>query len=144
MLFIILVLVLSIPAIQTSLGNYVTKRINSDFKTNINVDKVSLQFNGDVELKQIYIEDYRQDTLISIAELNTSILGVRNLINGQLVFGDIDIENLNFNIKTYKDETDTNLDVFVARFDSDNPRSEKSNFYYRVVMYPYTTVFLNL
>jgi len=128
LLFIILVLVLSIPAVQTSLGNYVTKRINSDFKTNINVDKVSLQFNGDVELKQIYIEDYRQDTLISIAELNTSILGVRNLINGQLVFGDIDIENLNFNIKTYKDETDTNLDVFVARFDSDNPRSEKSNF----------------
>ncbi len=121
-------LFLSIPAIQTGLGNYVTKRINNDFKTNINVDKVSLHFNGDVALKHIYIEDYKQDTLISIAELNTSILGVRNLVNGQLVFGDIDIENLNFNITTYKGESETNLDVFVARFDSDNPRTKKSNF----------------
>lgn len=128
LLFIILVLFLSIPAIQTGLGNYVTMRVNSNFKTNINVEKVSLQFNGDVGLKQIYIEDYRQDTLISIAELNTSILGVRNLINGQLVFGDIDIEHLNFNIITYKDEPETNLDVFVARFDRDNPRTEKSSF----------------
>jgi hypothetical protein len=128
MLFIILVLILSIPAIQTSLGNYVTNRINTDFKTNINVDRVSMQFNGDVELKEIYIEDYKQDTLINITELNTSILGIRNLINGQLVFGDIDIEGLVFNIVTYKDEVETNLDVFVARFDNDNPRTEKSSF----------------
>ncbi|MDN3667054.1 translocation/assembly module TamB domain-containing protein [Algibacter miyuki] len=121
-------LILSIPAVQTGVGRYVTNRINTDFKTNINVDRVSLQFNGDVELKNIYIEDYKQDTLISIVELNTSILSVRNIINGQLVFGDIDIENLLFNIVTYKDTTETNLDVFVARFNSDNPRTEKSKF----------------
>ena len=72
------------------------------FKTNINIDKVSLQFNGDVELKNIYIEDYKQDTLINIAELNTSIINVSNLINGKLTFGDIDIIDLVFNIKTYK------------------------------------------
>lgn len=128
MLFIILVLVLSIPAVQTSLGKYATKRLNEDFKTNINIDKVSLQFNGDVEIKNIYIEDYKKDTLISIQELNTSILSFRNLYNGNLVFGDIDIENLIFNIKTYKGSKDTNLDVFVDRFEDDNPRTGKSSF----------------
>lgn len=102
--------------------------INDDFGTHINIDKVGLQFNGDVELKNIYIEDFKQDTLISITELNTSILSVRNLINGRLVFGDIDIYGLLFNVKTYKGETDTNLDVFVAKFDDDNPRKEKSGF----------------
>ncbi|MEP3839158.1 MAG: translocation/assembly module TamB domain-containing protein [Algibacter sp.] len=128
MLFIILVLVLSIPFIQTSLGKYATNRLNDDFKTNINIDKVSLQFNGDVEIKNIYIEDFKKDTLISISELNTSILSFRNLYKGNLVFGDIDIENLLFQIKTYKDESQTNLDVFVDRFESDNPRTGKSNF----------------
>ncbi|MFH4965221.1 translocation/assembly module TamB domain-containing protein [Gaetbulibacter sp. M235] len=128
MLFIILVLILSIPSIQTGIGNYVTKKINDDFGTHINIDKVGLQFNGDVELKNIYIEDFKQDTLISITELNTSILSVRNLIKGKLVFGDIDIYGLLFNVKTYKGETDTNLDVFVAKFDDDNPRKEKSSF----------------
>ena len=121
-------LILSIPFVQTGLGKYATKRLNEDFKTNINIDKVSLQFNGDVEIKNIYVEDYKKDTLISITELNTSILSFGNLYNGNLVFGDIDIENLLFNIKTYKGETNTNLDVFVERFEDDNPRTGKSNF----------------
>jgi hypothetical protein len=128
MLFVILVLILSIPFVQTGLGNYATKRINDDFGTNINIDKVGLQFNGDVELKSIYVEDYKKDTLISIAELNTSILNFKNLYNGKLVFGDIDVINLIFNITTYEGAKETNLDVFVAKFDDDNPRAEKSNF----------------
>nr|WP_321226124.1 translocation/assembly module TamB domain-containing protein [uncultured Psychroserpens sp.] len=128
LLFIILVLILSIPAVQTSLGKYVTKLINDDYGTNININKVGLQFNGDVELKEIYIQDYKKDTLIAIGELNTSILNYGNIIDGTLNFGDVDIMNLTFNVKTYKGETDTNLDVFVARFDEDNPRPEKSTF----------------
>ncbi|MEM5564782.1 translocation/assembly module TamB domain-containing protein [Psychroserpens sp. AS72] len=128
LLFIILVLVLSIPAVQTSLGKYVTKRINGDYGTNINIGKVGLQFNGDVELKEVYVEDYKKDTLIAIDELNTSILNYGNIIDGTLNFGDIDIMNLTFNVKTYKGESDTNLDIFVAKFDEDNPRPEKSTF----------------
>ncbi|WP_185956454.1 translocation/assembly module TamB domain-containing protein [Changchengzhania lutea] len=121
-------LILAIPAVQTQLGRVVTKRINNDFGTNINIDKIGLQFNGDVELKDIYIEDYKQDTLISIAELNTSIISFRNVYNGKLVFGDIDIIDLFFNVKTYIGESNTNLDVFVAKFDDDNPRDKKSSF----------------
>lgn len=128
MLFIILVLILSIPFVQTGLGNYATKRINDDFGTTIKIDKVGLQFNGDVELKSIYVEDYKKDTLISIAELNTSILNFKNLYNGKLVFGDIDVIDLIFNIRKYEGAKETNLDVFVAKFDSDNPRTEKSGF----------------
>ncbi len=87
-----------------------------------------MQFNGDVELKHIYIQDFKNDTLISINELNTSIISVNNLINGKLTFGDIDIDHLIFNIKTYKGYKDTNLDVFVNKFEDDNPRTTKSSF----------------
>ena len=128
LIFIILVLVLSIPAVQTSLGKYATKRLNDEFKTNINISRVSLQLNGDVELKNIYIEDYKQDTLINIAELNTSIISINNLINGKLTFGDVDVQDLIFNIKTYKGESETNLDVFVQKFEDDNPRKSPSTF----------------
>ncbi|GAA4302126.1 translocation/assembly module TamB [Aestuariibaculum suncheonense] len=127
-MFIILVLVLTIPFVQTQLGNYATKTLNEEFKTNINIDRVSMQLNGDIELKDIYIQDYKQDTLISVSELNTSIVSFKNLYEGKLVFGDIDLEGLVFNIVTYKDATETNLDVFVNKFEDDNPRSEKSSF----------------
>ena len=102
--------------------------LNDDFKTNINIDRVSLKFNSDVEIKNIYIEDYKKDTLISIKELNTSILSFKNLYRGNLEFGDIDIEKLIFNIKTYEGSTETNLDVFVNRFEDDNPRTGESTF----------------
>jgi len=123
-----LVLILSIPAVQTSLGKKATNRLNEDFGTQIYIGKVGLQFNGDVELKSIFIKDYKQDTLISIKELNTSILSFKNLYNGKLIFGDIDLYNLYFNVKTYKGENQTNLDVFVAKFDEDNPDKGESDF----------------
>lgn len=125
--FITLVILLSIPFIQTKLGKLATRKINNEFGTNINIGKVGLQFNGDVELKEIYIEDHKKDTLIAIKELNTSILSFKHLYDSKLNFGDIDIEGLVFNIKTYKDETDTNLDVFVAKLDS-GPKDQESNF----------------
>ncbi len=128
LLFIILVLVFSIPAVQTKLGKYATNWINEDYNTNISISKVGLQFNGDVEFKNIFIEDHKKDTLISIVELNTSILSLKNFYNSKLTFGEIDIEGLIFNLKTYKDESETNLDVFVAKFDDDKPRTKKSNF----------------
>ena len=119
---------LSIPAVQTKLGKYVTDRLNNDYKTDINVGRVGLQLNGDVELKEILIRDYKKDTLISVGELNSSIISFRNLINTKLNFGDIDVQDLVFNLKTYKGESDTNLDIFVAKFDSDNPRVGPSEF----------------
>ena len=119
---------LSIPAVQTKLGKYATDSLNEDFKTDINIGKVGLQLNGDIELKEILIRDYKKDTLIGIGELNSSIISFRNLYNSKLNFGDIDIQNVVFNLKTYKGETDTNLDVFVAKFDDDNPRVGPSEF----------------
>lgn len=128
MLFIILVLILSLPFVQTGLGNYVTKRLNEDFKTNINIEKIGLQFNGDVEIKGVLIKDYKLNTLISASEINTSIINFKNLYQGNLVFGDIDLYDLVFNIVTYEGETETNLDVFVARFDEDVPNQDPSDF----------------
>lgn len=128
LLFIILVLLLSIPAVQTRLGKYATERINKDFGTNINIEKVGLQFNGDVELKNIYIGDYKKDTLVNILELNTSILSYRKLYQNKLTFGDVDIIGLNLNIKTYLGEDQTNLDVFVNKLDSDNPSTSENVF----------------
>ncbi len=128
LLFIILVLFFSIPAVQTLLGQYVTNQLNEEFKTNIFVEKVGLQFNLDVELKGILIQDFKQNDLIVAKELNTSILNIKNLYDGKLNFGDIDIETLLFHIRTYKGETESNLDIFVARFDEDNPTPSTSKF----------------
>lgn len=121
-------LIIAIPSVQTYLGKKATTRINSDFGTRINIDKIGLKFNGDVELKNVYIEDYRKDTLINVKELNTSILSFKNIYDGKLTFGDIDIFDLTFNIKIYEGESKSNLDVFIAKFEADNPQKEEQSF----------------
>lgn len=127
-MFFILFLILSIPAVQTQLGKSATEKINAEFGTGIYINKIGLHLNGDLRLKEILIKDYKNDTLISAGELNTSIISFKNLYDSKLNFGDIDIENLVFNLKTYEGENDTNLDVFVARFDDDQKRKGPSEF----------------
>lgn len=123
-----MLLVFSIPSIQTSLGAYATQKINSKYGTAINVEKVGLQFNGDLELKNILIKDHHNDTLIAIKELNSSILNFAKLNDNKLLFGDIDLYGLHFHIKTYKDERDTNLDVFVSSFEDGKKKKSATPF----------------
>lgn len=79
-------------------------------------------FNLNAGIKGIYIEDYKKDTLAYINKLTTSVLNIRNMANGKMEFGDIEIDGLFFNLKTYEGESDTNLDVFVAKLDDGKPR----------------------
>ena len=123
-----MVLVFSIPSVQTRLGSYATNSINETYGTAIKIEKVGLQFNGDVELKNILIRDHYDAVLISASELNTSILSFVKLAENKLTFGAIDLYGLFFHIKNYKGEADTNLDVFVAKFDKENPALKTNKF----------------
>lgn len=117
-------LILSIPAVQTRMARYATETLNEGFGTNINIDRVSLSlFSLNTGIKGIYVEDYKKDTLVYIDKLSTSILNLRNMTNGKMEFGDIEVDGLFFNLKTYEGETDTNLDVFVAKLDDGQPRA---------------------
>ncbi|MEM7379625.1 MAG: translocation/assembly module TamB domain-containing protein [Bacteroidota bacterium] len=84
--------------------------------------RISL-ISWDTSLRGIYIEDYQKDTLFYIDELTTSILSMKNLASGKLEFGDIEIEGLNFKLKTYADAPDTNLGIFIDKLDDGKPRA---------------------
>ncbi|MBR9855251.1 MAG: translocation/assembly module TamB [Algicola sp.] len=116
-------LVLSLPVVQTKLGKYAMDSLNQEFGTNIRIDRISMSlFNLNAGIKGIYVEDYKQDTLIYIHKLSTSILNMRNMVNNKMEFGDIEVDDLTFNLKTYEGETNTNLDVFVDKLDDGSPR----------------------
>jgi len=126
LLFLLLGGLLSLPFVQTFFGKKVTNSLNKEYNTSINIGKVAISiFSGDVALKDIYIEDHHKDTLAFIGALNTSILDYKELRAGDLLFDAIEIDRLDFIIKTYKGETDTSLDVFIASFDEKNPKPKK-------------------
>ncbi|MGB5376467.1 translocation/assembly module TamB domain-containing protein [Muriicola sp.] len=120
-------IILSLPIVQTKIAKYATSSINEEYGTNINIEKVRISLiSWDTSLKGIFIQDYQQDTLFYINELTTSVLSIRNLVGGSLEFGDIEVDQLNFKLKTYKGETNTNLDVFVEKLDDNKPRDPET------------------
>ena len=115
--------VLSLPMVQTRFAKYATDAINTEFGTNISIDKLKISLlTLNTTLNGVYVEDYRKDTLFYISELTTSILNARNLVRGRLEFGDIEVERLNFKLKTYLGERNTNLEVFIDKLDDNKPR----------------------
>ncbi|WP_255444153.1 translocation/assembly module TamB domain-containing protein [Robiginitalea sp. SC105] len=101
-----------------------TDRLNEEFGTNIQIARVRISLiSWDTALDGIYVEDYRQDTLIYIDRLSTSILSIRDVIGGTLEFGDIEIDSLYLNMKTYRDAPDTNLGIFIDQLDDGQPRA---------------------
>lgn len=123
MLFLILLIIfLSIPAVQTRLAKIATDRINEDFGTDLVIKKVDLSFLGSVSLKGVEIRDHHKDTLIFIDKLSTSLLNAKRVLDNKVNLKSISLEGINFHLKTYKDEKDDNLSIFVDSFDDDTPR----------------------
>ncbi|MBF7092407.1 translocation/assembly module TamB [Flavobacterium sp. ALJ2] len=112
---------MSLPVVQTKIANYITDTLNSDFGTHISVDRVSVSVFGGVKLRKVLIMDHHKDTLIYSDLIKTNVLGVKRVLDGDLIFGEIRLTGLLFNLKTYKNEKKTNLDVFIHSFETENP-----------------------
>ena len=125
MLLGVTALLLTLPATQTFIAKKVVNYLNEDFDIDLNIERIHLKINGDVDIKRVLIRDHKQDTLISAKKLTTSILDFKQLFDGNLYFGHIKGDSLIFNMKTHKGDTLSNLDVFVNKFDSGEPSTGK-------------------
>ena len=99
--------------------------MNDDFGLHMNVDEVQITLFGGVKLKKVLIIDHHKDTLIYVKRLNTTVLGFKKMLDADLVFGDIALDGVLFNLKTYKKEKKSNLDYFIDAFGTSKTPSKK-------------------
>nr|WP_314866337.1 translocation/assembly module TamB domain-containing protein [uncultured Flavobacterium sp.] len=95
--------------------------VNEDFGTDITIDEVAISLFGGVKFKNVLIRDHHQDTLIYSGRIKTSILDGKKLLDGDLIFSDLHLDEVLFNLKTYKKEKLTNIDVFINAFGQGKP-----------------------
>lgn len=124
-MLIVATIALSTPYVQTKLASYAVDLLNKDFKVNIKVDKAKITVFGSVKLQEVLIRDHHKDTLIYSKHLYTNILDFKKLIDGDLIFGDVRLQDVFFNLKTYKNEKETNIDVFINSFETGKPSTGK-------------------
>lgn len=101
------------------------KSMNEEFGIHMLVDEVQLTIFGGVKLKKVLIIDHHKDTLIYAKKVNTSLLGFKKVLDGDLIFGDIALDGVIFNLKTYKKEPKNNLDYFIDAFGESKTPSKK-------------------
>ena len=98
--------------------------MNETYGTDINIKRLGLNWKGEVDIREVYIADHHQDTLIYAKELQTNIVSFQNLIQGDLGFGNIHLTNSKLYVTTYKDEETDNLSLFAEKFNTGKPPSE--------------------
>ncbi len=118
MLLVLIVIIFSIPSVQTWVAKKVTTNLNETYGTDIQVRRIGLNWKGEVDARDVYIADHHQDTLIFAKELQTNIISFQNLIKGDLGFGNIALDYAKLYVKTYKDEETDNLSIFAQKFNT--------------------------
>ena len=123
--FILLLIVFSIPAVQTSLAEKLTNTLRKNNDINIEIGRVSISYFGDVKINEIFIEDHHQDTLIYTKELRTSLLSLGNIINNSPNLGKTTLKQFKMRMHRYEGEDSDNMSVFISKFSSDSTSSAK-------------------
>ncbi len=117
-LIILLVIILSIPAVQTKIAKRVTDNLNETYDVDIHIDRIGLNWRGEIDVRDVYIADHHQDTLIFAKELQADVLDFQNLLNDNFGFGSIVLKKAKLRYKTYKDEESDNLYIFSQKFNT--------------------------
>jgi hypothetical protein len=109
---------ISIPKVQSYIAYVLTEDINNKYDTNIDIERVSISFFGNIKLNDALIKDHHNDTLIYFNELKTSVQNVSKINQNKFDLSGVEFEQLKFNLKRYRDEDDDNLIRFFNQFES--------------------------
>jgi TamB, inner membrane protein subunit of TAM complex len=125
LLLITIIIIFSIPSVQTYVAKKVTDNLNETYGTDINIGRLGLNWKGEVDIRTVLINDHHADTLIYAKELQTNIISFRNLIAGDLGFGNINLETAKLYVTTYKGEERDNLSIFAEKFNTESQQEVK-------------------
>ena len=111
--FFLLILVFNSSIVQTKLASRITKQINKDYSTDINVNQVAIGFKGDVLLKDVFVADEREDTLFYAKKIKTDLNILDQLLDGKFVLHNATLDGLYLRINQY--EVDNSLKSFINK-----------------------------
>ena len=113
------------PFFQTFLGKIATQKLNEALGTQISVEKVHISVFGDVDLKGLYIQDQKLDTLLYVKNLKTSLQNINEVKESRIFLGDAQLHSFVFKVTKYKNDNLTSLDYFVSKVDDGKPGTGK-------------------
>ncbi|MEJ6663705.1 MAG: translocation/assembly module TamB domain-containing protein [Flavobacteriaceae bacterium] len=127
LLLLIGMVLLSMPAVQSSLAKSATDRLNTTYGVSIFMDRLGLNWKGELDLRQVLIRDHHGDTIISSGQITTNLLSLNDLFRGHLNFDYLRLNKALLRITTYKDEDQHSLSYFINQFVKNDSIADSSD-----------------
>jgi hypothetical protein len=125
--FLITVLV-KVPRVQTYIVQKVAGFLSNKLHTTVNVGSVNITFFRTADIKNIYIEDQRHDTLLSLGNLETKI-GLFSLFGKQTHLDLIELDDATIKLFRARNDSDFNLQFIINAFASKNTTTKGGSAY---------------
>jgi len=117
---VILVLILFAFGIRTSqfqtfLGQKATSYLSKELQKTINIDKIDIVFFDELDLKGVYVQDSREDTLLYSSNLNVTVANW-SLDSSFVYINNVALTDATVKMKTYKGDSTFNFQYLVDYF----------------------------
>lgn len=125
-----LLIILNIPSVKEKIAQKALSFLNDKFKTEISVQRIEVDYLGNIILHDAMVKDHHQHEFIQIKELKAyanTISLLKNILIKKV--NDIEIDQITLNkpivqVITYKGENTDNFNKFITKFKSDEPSNK--------------------
>ena len=123
---ILLFISLSIPFVQNKAKDFALSKLKPIIKTEATIGNIKIQLLNSIQLRDVYVEDQNQDTLLYAGKLDVKF-NPFGLLKNKLQFYAINLENFTANL--YKETPDTtfNFQFLVDAFASEDTILKEPN-----------------
>jgi hypothetical protein len=125
LVFIIIALLIQIPAIQTKIVHYATTFISNKTHTKVEIKSVSISFPKSVVIKGLYLEDLKQDTLVFAQKAKINI-ALYDLLSSKIAVSSLALEEATIKLHSTKTDPLFNYNFLLTAF-SDTTGKVKSD-----------------
>ena len=128
-LFLLIFIVINLPATRDYAAGRALGFLNEDFGINISKEKVEVNLFGDVTINGLKIKDFKNNDMIVAKELRADsdwFSIIQSMVfdkKNQLDFNSLTLENAVVNVVTYKGDSIDNFNRFINKFDDGTPRN---------------------
>ncbi|MDP3180710.1 MAG: hypothetical protein Q8M67_02755, partial [Bacteroidota bacterium] len=115
LLFILIVVTIRIPSVQTKIVHFATSFISKKTDTKVEIGNVSIAFPKSIVLEGLYLEDLNQDTLIYAGKAKVNI-ALYDLLKSKIAISSFGLKDAT--VKLHSTETDPlfNYNFLLAAF----------------------------
>ena len=122
LLFIIIALLIQIPAIQNRIVQYATTYVSNKTHTKVEIKRISISFPKSVVIEGLFLEDTKKDTLLYARETKVN-LAFRGLFNNEIHITSFALDEVTLNMNRAETDSLFNFNFLLTAFnDTTKPK----------------------